>query len=68
MSQYTVPQNVEAEDQIIGPLTFKQFVYAMIGFGWGVLVYAALNKIIILMIILILPVSTVATVKTSNSF
>jgi hypothetical protein len=57
MGQYTVPQNVEAEDQIIGPLTFKQFVYAMIGFGWGVLVYAAFNKIIILMLVLILPVS-----------
>jgi hypothetical protein len=57
MSQYTVPQNVEAEDQIIGPLTFKQFVYALIGFGWAVLVYAAFNKIIILMLALILPVS-----------
>src|SRR5437899_855887 len=40
MGQYKVPQNVEAEDKIIGPLTFKQFIYALIGFGWGAISFA----------------------------
>ena len=35
MGQYKVPQNVEAEDKILGPLTFKQFIYALMGFGWA---------------------------------
>ncbi|HSX01095.1 MAG TPA: PrgI family protein [Candidatus Saccharimonas sp.] len=39
MGQYKVPQNVEAEDKIIGPLTLRQFVYALIGAGWGILCF-----------------------------
>lgn len=31
--QYKVPQNIDIEDQVIGPLTLKQFIYLMIGFG-----------------------------------
>ena len=30
MSQYKVPQDVEAEDKLIGPLTLKQFIYTII--------------------------------------
>jgi len=40
MGQYKVPQNVEAEDKILGPLTFKQFIYALIGFGWAAVSFA----------------------------
>ncbi len=36
MGQYKVPQDVEAEDKIIGPLTIKQFLYAVIGTGIGI--------------------------------
>lgn len=40
MSEYKVPQNVEAEDKLLGPFTFRQFVYllivaAMCGIAWG---------------------------------
>ncbi|PIZ00453.1 hypothetical protein COY62_02460 [bacterium (Candidatus Howlettbacteria) CG_4_10_14_0_8_um_filter_40_9] len=31
--QYKVPQNIDIEDQVIGPLTLKQFLYLMVGFG-----------------------------------
>jgi hypothetical protein len=40
MGQYKVPQNVEAEDKILGPLTFKEFIYALIGFGWAAIAFA----------------------------
>ena len=35
MGQYRVPQDVEAEDKILGPFSFRQFVYLMIGVGTG---------------------------------
>lgn len=39
MGQYKVPQNVEAEDKILGPLTLKQFIYAIIAVGIAVVTY-----------------------------
>lgn len=33
MATYKVPQDVEADDKLLGPLTFRQFVYMMIAFG-----------------------------------
>ena len=39
MGQYKVPQNVESEDKFIGPLSMKQFIYALIGLGWGFLMW-----------------------------
>ena len=30
MAQYKVPQDVEAEDKLLGPFTFRQFVYLLI--------------------------------------
>lgn len=40
MATYKVPQDVEAEDKLIGPFSFRQFVYLAIavvgiGLGWG---------------------------------
>lgn len=52
MGQYKVPQNVEAEDKIIGPLTFKQFIYALMGAGWGLLSFAIFKSVPALMIII----------------
>jgi hypothetical protein len=42
MLQYKVPQNVEVEDKIIGPLTAKQFIQAIIGCMVLYLLYALL--------------------------
>lgn len=57
MGQYKVPQNVESEDKILGPLSLKQFIYAMIGVGWGLLTFAILGKVIVLWLIVGLPVT-----------
>jgi hypothetical protein len=55
MGQYKVPQNVEAEDKIIGPLTFKQFVYAIIGVMWAGLAFLILNKFLAVFLIVAAP-------------
>jgi hypothetical protein len=36
MGQYRVPQNVEAEDKILGPFSFRQFIYLIITGACGV--------------------------------
>jgi hypothetical protein len=36
MGQYKVPQNVEAEDKVLGPFSFRQFIYLLIAGGCGV--------------------------------
>lgn len=36
MSQYKVPQNIDMQDKIIGPLTLIQFIYLMAG---GMIIY-----------------------------
>ena len=40
--QYKVPQNIDLEDKIIGPLTLIQFVYLMAG---GMIIYISFNTI-----------------------
>ena len=37
MANYKVPQDVEADDKLLGPFTFRQFIYLMIVFGCVVL-------------------------------
>ena len=56
MSQYKVPQDVEAEDHILGPLTLKQFIYAIVAVAWGGLWFVILKHVIILYAIVALPV------------
>lgn len=57
MPQYKVPQNVESEDTILGPLTIKQFIYVVIAIGWGFLCWRVLGVAPIIALVLILPVS-----------
>jgi hypothetical protein len=57
MGQYKVPQNVEAEDKILGPLTFRQFIYALMGFGWGAICFAVFRQLPAVMIIVGFPPS-----------
>ncbi len=66
MAQYKVPQDVEAEDKLIGPFTFRQFIYLLIAAGgvagaWGLFqVFPLLGIIplplILFFIILALPI------------
>jgi hypothetical protein len=55
MGQYKVPQNVEAEDKILGPLTFRQFIYALMGFAWGALCFAIFRGIPVVMVVIGFP-------------
>jgi hypothetical protein len=59
MGQYKVPQNVEAEDKIIGPLTLKRFIYCLIGVGWAMLCFFIFKSVIPVMIIVAAPVTII---------
>jgi len=37
--QFTIPQFIDIEDKVIGPLTFKQFIYLVGGLGLGYVAY-----------------------------
>lgn len=55
MGSYKVPQDVEADDKLLGPFSFRQFVYLLIcvmagGMGW------VLWQIFPLLIIIVIPV------------
>ena len=55
MGTYKVPQNVESEDKILGPLSMKQFIYAIIGLGYGFVTFALFHNFIPLWIIVGVP-------------
>lgn len=40
MANYKVPQDVEADDKLLGPFTFRQFIYLMVVFGMALLAVA----------------------------
>jgi len=43
VGQYKVPQDVEAEDKLIGPLSLRQFIYVVIGVVWAGLMFFILR-------------------------
>jgi len=57
MGQYKVPQDVEAEDKLIGPLSLRQFIYVLIGLGWAGLMFLILRSQVIIMVIAIIPIT-----------
>jgi len=60
--RFQVPQFIEIEDKIFGPLTFKQFVYLAGGGGICVAIFYLLPRFIA--IILIMPVAVLALALT----
>lgn len=50
--QFQVPQFIEVEDKIFGPLTIKQFIYLAGGGGLSFLLYSLLPTFIAIIIIL----------------
>jgi len=48
--QYQVPQFIEIEDKIFGPLTFKQFLYVGGGAAIGFIIWTALPKVFAILI------------------
>jgi hypothetical protein len=57
--RFQVPQFIEVEDKIFGPLTLKQFIYLAGGGGLSFLVYVFLNSVTlaIVPIIIIMAIS-----------
>ena len=55
MAQYKVPQDVEADDKLIGPFSFRQFVYLLVAAGCIGLAVALFQLFPILAIIPVLP-------------
>jgi hypothetical protein len=55
MAQYKVPQDVEADDKLLGPFTFRQFIYLIIAAGMIALAWA-LFQIFPLLVILPVPI------------
>ncbi|MFA6095628.1 MAG: PrgI family protein [Candidatus Paceibacterota bacterium] len=45
--QFQVPQFIEVEDKIFGPLTLKQFIYLVGGAGLSFIVYTVIGNIYI---------------------
>ena len=56
MAQYKVPQDVEADDKLLGPFTFRQFIYLMVTGGCIALAFA-LFRIFPLLAIIPAPVA-----------
>lgn len=55
MAVYKVPQDVEAEDKLVGPFGFRQFIYLGIAVGTGFVAYF-LFQVFPLLIIIPLPI------------
>lgn len=57
--RFQVPQFIEVEDKIFGPLTFKQFLYILGGAGLSFIIWSIFKNIIgnFLAIILVIPVA-----------
>lgn len=55
MAQYKVPQDVEADDKLIGPFSFRQFVYLLISAGLIAVMVGLFQIFPLLAIIPVLP-------------
>lgn len=62
--RFQVPQFIEVEDKIFGPLTLKQFIYIAGGAGLSFLVYVLINNLFIS----ILPIIAVMAIAGSLGF
>ena len=59
--KFQVPQFIEVEDKIFGPLTIKQFVYLAGGAGLSFIIYTYVSPLsLILAILFIIPVAALA--------
>ncbi len=58
--QFQVPQFIETEDKIIGPLTIKQFMYIAIGFGISFASYFFLSLWLFIIVAMIINTITLS--------
>ncbi|MCL2173852.1 PrgI family protein [Candidatus Saccharibacteria bacterium] len=59
MAEHKVPQDVEADDKLLGPLSFRQFIYAMIALAAAALAYFLATMIAIPLAVVPLPITLV---------
>ena len=62
--RFQVPQFIEVEDKIFGPLTLKQFIYLAGGAGLSFLFYAMLNSLMLS----ILPILVIMAISAMLAF
>jgi hypothetical protein len=62
--RFQVPQFIEVEDKIFGPLTLKQFIYLAGGGGLSFLVYVLLNSLLLAAI----PILAIMAMSTALAF
>jgi len=62
--RFQVPQFIEVEDKIFGPLTLKQFIYLAGGGGLSFLVYVFVGNILIS----IIPIALIMAISGSLAF
>lgn len=55
MATYTVIQDIEAEDHILGPLTLRQFIYALIATVFYYFCFLVITKNVAFLLLLFLP-------------
>ena len=55
MKQYQVPQFINVEDRVVGPLTLKQFFFLLGGAAFGIVAYFLFQ--FVLFVIVMIPVS-----------
>lgn len=58
--QFQVPQFIETESKIVGPLTLRQFIFVAIGTGLSILALYIFNFFIAFILIALIAASTVA--------
>ncbi|HEU4914139.1 MAG TPA: PrgI family protein [Candidatus Saccharimonadales bacterium] len=59
MATYKVLQDIEAEDKLIGPLTLRQFIYALVGALNGYLTFVVITKGVPFMAIIFIPLTLI---------
>ena len=59
MATHSVPQDVEADDKLIGFLSLKQFIFVIIGLGFGYLTFFFFTKVHPLSAVIWLPFSLI---------
>ena len=65
--QFKIPQNVQMEDKIVGPLTLKQLIIVGAGGGLDYFIYISLSKVYVLTV-WILPVAIVGLLTLAITF
>jgi len=61
MASYKVPQDVEADDKLLGPFSFRQFIYLMI-VGGAIVLMIALFQVFPLLALIPLPIAIFFTI------